>query len=319
MQEIKLNEVDDMNFNTLRYVVAVAKERSFTKAAKSLYVSQPTLSQNIQALETQLGTPLFDRKSYPIMPTYAGKMYIEFAQQVLFSESQINRKINNTISNPRMRIRIGISPSKSALIMPELIYSILEEFPDCIISLEDGKDEHGLFAMLENNEIDVMIGSPVHNNVRYKSQFIANELLLLAIPKAFDFPGKAEAQVQKGYPRIRMNQLKELPFIILPLSTFLGETLRLLCEKEAFSPRYSIECSNVQTSYHLAKQGLGIALITELMAVKNPFNDDLDYYALQSGTPQQEVAIITNGDGIMTHPVQRFIELFREGFQHSIK
>ncbi len=58
MQEIKLNEVDDMNFNTLRYVVAVAKERSFTKAAKSLYVSQPTLSQNIQTFETQLGTPL---------------------------------------------------------------------------------------------------------------------------------------------------------------------------------------------------------------------------------------------------------------------
>ncbi len=75
----------------------------------------------------------------------------------------------------------------------------------------------------------------------------------------------------------------------------------------------------MQTSYHLAKQGLGIALITELMAVKNPFNGDLDYYALQSGTPQQEVAIITNGDGIMTHPVQRFIELCREGFQHSIK
>ncbi len=66
-----------------------------------------------------------------------------------------------------------------------------------------------------------------------------------AIPKAFDFPGKAEALVQKGYPRIRMNQLKELPFIILPLSTFLGETLRLLCEKEAFFLPAIL--SNVQT------------------------------------------------------------------------
>lgn len=307
-----------MNFNTLRYVVAVAKERNFTKAARSLYVSQPTLSQNIQALESQLGTPLFDRKSYPIMPTYAGKLYVEFAQQVLFSESQINRKISNTISNPRMRIRIGISPSKSVLIMPELIHSILEEFPDCIISLEDNKDEHGLFEMLENNEIDVMIGSPVHNTIKYKSQSITNELLVLAVPKAFDFPGKTDAQVQKGFRRIRMNQLKEFPFIILPLSTFLGETLRLLCEKEEFSPGYSIECSNVQTSYNMAKQGLGIALVTELMAAKNPFNDDLDYFALQSGTPQQEVAIITNSDGIMTHPVQRFIELFKERFLDSI-
>ncbi|SCJ94733.1 Uncharacterised protein [uncultured Eubacterium sp.] len=68
----------------------------------------------------------------------------------------------------------------------------------------------------------------------------------------------------------------------------------------------------------MAKQGLGIALITELMAVKNTFRDDLDYYALQSGTPQQEIAVITNGDGIMTHPVQRFIELFKEHFLNSI-
>ena len=307
-----------MNFNTLRYVVAVAKERNFTKAARSLYVSQPTLSQNIQALESKLGTPLFDRKSYPVTPTYAGKLYIEFAQQVLFSESQINRKINSVISNPRIRIRICISPSKSVLIMPELIRSVLDEFPDCLISLEDNKDENGLYAMLENNEIDVMIGSPVHNTVKYKSQFIANERLVLAVPKSFDFPGKEEAPFHKGFHRIRMSQLKEFPFIILPISTFLGETLRLLCEKEEFSPGYSIECSNVQTSYNMAKQGLGIALITEFMAAKNPFRDELDYYALQSNTPQQEIAIITNSDGIMTKPVQRFIELFKERFLDSM-
>lgn len=303
-----------MNFNTLRYVVAVAKERNFTKAARSLYVSQPTLSQNIQALEARLGTPLFDRKSYPITPTYAGKLYIDFAQQVLLSESQINRKISNTVSNPRMRIRIGISPSKSVLIMPELLHSILEEFPDCIISLEDSKSENDLFALLENNEIDVMIGSPIRNNLKYKSQFITNELLILAIPKTFDFPGKADAPMQKGFRRIRLSQLKDFPFIILPISTFLGENLQMLCEKEEFSPYYSIECSNVQTSYNLAKQGLGIALITELMAVENSFDNELDYYALQSNIPQQEIAIITNSDGIMTHPAERFVELFKERF-----
>ncbi len=307
-----------MNFNTLRYVVAVAKERNFTKAARSLYVSQPTLSQNIQALEAKLGTPLFDRKSYPITPTYAGKLYIDFAQQVLLSESQINRKIGSVVSNPRMRIRIGISPSKSVLIMPELINSILKEFPDCIISLEDSKDENSLFAMLENNEIDVMIGSPHQNTIKYKSQFITNELLILAVPKSFDFPGKADAPIQKGFPRIRLSQLKDLPFIILPISTFLGENLQFLCEREDFFPRYSIECTNIQTSYNMAKCGLGIALITELMAVENSFPDVLDYYALQSNIPQQEIAIITSSDGIMTHPVERFIETFKEKYRNYL-
>ena len=115
-----------MNFNTLRYVVAVAKERNFTKAARSLYVSQPTLSQNIQALEAKLGTPLFDRKSYPITPTYAGKLYIDFAQQVLLSESQINRKIGSVVYNPRMRNRIGMYPCKSVLNMAEQINNNLK-------------------------------------------------------------------------------------------------------------------------------------------------------------------------------------------------
>lgn len=139
-----------MNFNTLRYVVAVAKERNFSKAAQSLYVSQPTLSQNIQALEARLGIQLFDRKKYPIMPTHAGKLYIEFAQQVLLSESQINRRITNIAANPRLRLRIGVPPSRSMILMPEIVHAIYLDYPDCLISLEDNKNERELLEMLEN-------------------------------------------------------------------------------------------------------------------------------------------------------------------------
>ena len=92
-----------MNFNTLRYVVAVAKERNFSKAAQSLYVSQPTLSQNIQALEARLGIQLFDRKKYPIMPTHAGKLYIEFAQQVLLSEPTYYEHRRKSTTSPSYR------------------------------------------------------------------------------------------------------------------------------------------------------------------------------------------------------------------------
>ena len=68
----------------------------------------------------------------------------------------------------------------------------------------------------------------------------------------------------------------------------------------------------------MAKCGLGIALITELMAVENSFPDVLDYYALQSNIPQQEIAIITSSDGIMTHPVERFIETFKEKYRNYL-
>lgn len=85
--------------------------------------------------------------------------------------------------------------------MPELINSILKEFPDCIISLEDSKDENSLFAMLENNEIDVMIGSPHQNTIKYKSQFITNELLILAVPKSFRFSRQSRTPLfKKDFP-----------------------------------------------------------------------------------------------------------------------
>lgn len=307
-----------MNFNTLRYVVAVAKEQNFSKAAQSLYVSQPTLSQNIQALEARLGTQLFDRKKYPIMPTDAGKLYIEFAQQVLLSESQVNRRITNIAANPRLRLRIGIPPSRSMIIMPEIIHAIYLDYPDCFISLEDSKNERELLEMLEKHEIDIMLGTPQHNVAKFQSQFVANERLVLAVPKSFDFPGKPEGECV-SLRKLRLAQLKDLPFIIMPRSTYLGSTLRILCEKEEFDPTYSVECTSVHTAYRMASQGIGIALTTELIMLKTPNHETLDFYILQHGSPTQEIAVITNSDGIITRPAQRLIELIMAFFANSMQ
>ena len=307
-----------MNFNTLRYVVAVAKEQNFSKAAQSLFVSQPTLSQNIQALEARLGTQLFDRKKYPIMPTDAGKLYVEFAQQVLLSESQVNRRITNIASNPRLHLRIGIPPSRSMIIMPEIIHAIYLDYPDCFISLEDSKNEPELLEMLEKHEIDIMLGTPQHNVAKFQSQFVANERLVLAVPKSFDFPGKPEGECV-GLRKLRLAQLKDLPFIIMPRSTYLGSTLRILCEKEEFDPTYSVACTNVHTAYRMASQGIGIALTTELTMLKTPNHETLDFYILQHGSPTQEIAVITNSDGIITRPAQRLIELIMAFFANSMQ
>lgn len=307
-----------MNFNTLRYVVAVAKERNFSKAAQSLYVSQPTLSQNIQALEARLGIQLFDRKKYPIMPTHAGKLYIEFAQQVLLSESQINRRITNIAANPRLRLRIGVPPSRSMILMPEIVHAIYLDYPDCLISLEDNKNERELLEMLEKHDIDIMLGTPTHNAVKFQSQFVANERLVLAVPKSFDFPGKP-GEESTGLRKLRLAQLKDLPFIIMPRSTYLGSTLRILCEKEEFDPTYSVECTDVHTAYHMASQGIGIALTTELIMLKTPSRETLDFYVLQHGSPTQEIAVITNSDGIITRPAQRLIELIMDFFAKNMR
>lgn len=305
-----------MNFNTLRYIVAVAQERNFTKAARSAYVSQPTLSQSIQNLEANLGTPLFDRKAYPITPTYAGKIYIEFAQQVLLSEAQVNRKISSIISNPRIHVRVGVSPHRSALILPDIACTIMAEFPNCMISIVDNFPEEKLYDMLENHDLDIMIGNSHTNIAKFSNQYITKEHLVLAVPKSFGVQGSVSSEKDGRYARIRLGQLRDFPFIILPGKTFLGSSLRVLCEKEEFVPLQNIECTNVQTSYSLAARGLGTALIPELMVLKAPRPESLDYFLLQHGTPVQEIYLLTNNGENLTAPAQRFIEVFQETYSN---
>lgn len=300
-----------MNFNTLRYVVAVAQERNFTKAARSVYVSQPTLSQSIQNLENNLGTQLFDRRTYPVTPTYAGKIYIEFAQQVLLSEARINQKIFNIISTPRIHVRIGVSPYRSALIMPDIVRSIMTEFPNCMISIEDSTPESNLYEMLGNHDLDIMIGNYHSNIAKFSNQYVTREHLVLAVPKAFHIQGAPPSEKDGKYARIRLGQLRDFPFVMLPNRTFLGASLQTLCEKEEFVPIQTIECNNVQTSYSLAACGVGTALVPELMVLKSPYPDSLDYFLLQQGTPVQEIYLVTNNGENLTTPAYRFIELFQ--------
>ena len=108
-----------MNFNTLRYVVAIAQERSFTLAAKRLHISQPSLSQSIKSLEERLGVILFDRTTIPLETTSAGKEYVEWAQQVLLSKPISIAIISDIRTSGQVQLRVGIPPHRSAFMLPQ--------------------------------------------------------------------------------------------------------------------------------------------------------------------------------------------------------
>jgi DNA-binding transcriptional LysR family regulator len=303
-----------MNFKTLRYVVTIAKEQSFSKAAKALFVSQPTLTQAIQDTEKKLGTQLFDRKKYPLSPTYAGKIFIEFAQQVLLSEALVNQKMVAIASEPREYLRIGISPHRSSFMMPDVVCDMMSKFPNCSIYIEDSTNETQLYKMLEAHNIDIMIGNPIQNNAKFTTQFIAREYLILAVPKEYNIKGLSISKNNSKFPAINLLQLKERPFIMMPTHTYLGESLRTLCDKEEFVPIHTIECSNVLTCFSMAEKGLGVALVPEFVTRFVHNSNRLDFFMSMHAAPWNDICIITNSGEAMTEPANYFIEIFRERY-----
>ena len=103
-----------MELRQLRYMLAVAEEKSFSQAAKKLYIAQPHLSQYIQKLETQLGVKLFDRSRTPLTLTLAGEQFAQKARQILRLNNNLLQQMKDYTEEKNGRLVLGISPVRSA-------------------------------------------------------------------------------------------------------------------------------------------------------------------------------------------------------------
>lgn len=161
-----------MNLNVLRYIIAVCEEKNMTKAARKLFVTQPSLSQSISSLEDYLGVKLFDRSKTPLETTLAGETFVNWARNILLSEKLMLQKISDISADRFRKLVIGVSPQASN----QLLASVLERFyaniSGCFIELKEYVPEN-LYSFLDKGDVDLLIGRPNHNELLYKCATIS--------------------------------------------------------------------------------------------------------------------------------------------------
>ncbi|MBN9350931.1 MAG: LysR family transcriptional regulator [Chitinophagaceae bacterium] len=142
-----------MNFNQLKYIVAVEKLRSFAKAADECGIAQSTLSKEIQRLEKEFGIMIFDRSRLPVTPTMKGEDLIKQAKIILEDHKQFVDIANKKDNLPKGKFRLGILPALAPYLVPLFVNSLSEKYPD----LQTGIIEMGIKEMaqsLQNEELD---------------------------------------------------------------------------------------------------------------------------------------------------------------------
>ena len=107
-----------MNIKHAQYMLPVMQEGSITAAAKKLYISQPSLSQMIKLVETNLGTPIFNRSTDPITLTYAGEKYIEAAKQILTINNNLQKEIDEITHEDHGCLQLGIPVQRAMQVLP---------------------------------------------------------------------------------------------------------------------------------------------------------------------------------------------------------
>ena len=157
-----------MNSKHAQYMLTVFQEGSITRAAKKLYVSQPSLSQMVKLVETNLGAPIFDRSTDPLTLTRAGKKYIEAAQKILTIDANLEREISQIRNQDHGTIRLGMPIQRGMQALPHTLAEFYEHYPHVQITLF----EHGSAAterLVLDGTVDIacITTVPKHDDLVY--------------------------------------------------------------------------------------------------------------------------------------------------------
>jgi len=246
-----------MELRHIRYFLAVAEERNFTRAAEKLGIAQPPLSQQIRALETEIGAPLFRRVPQGAELTEAGQTFLDKARTLVLQAEEAKRAAQRAARGEIGRLRLGFSGSAAFNpVVPAIIRTFRRTYPEIDLSLMEVNTLQ-LIEMLHEEEIDAAFIRPAQEDPPGLALCrFAEEPMLVAVPTAHPL-ARAGATT--------LSALAEESFVLYPRTVGLGlyEEVMTHCRAAGFEPRVAIDCEP-----ELAREAPQMASVINLVAAE---------------------------------------------------
>ena len=306
-----------------KYVYEVYKERSFTKAAQNLYISQPSLSARIKKIEEIIGEPLFDRSTTPLQLTEVGKVYIEAAEEITQIEQRVENYINDLAGLKTGNLAVGASTLFAAYVVPSLITQFNQKFPDVHIQLIEGNTAE-LEEMLGSNAQDFVIDNYHYDSILYNKELYCEENILLAVPKHFAVNEelgmyqlsykniKNKNYLNQKYPAVPLGRFADLPFIMLTQGNDTRTRGDRLCRNVGFKPNIVLEFNQQSTAYMASSTQLGATFISDILVSQLPTFENLVYYKLDGEEAKRKVFFYYKTHKYKTRVMEEFIRMMHE-------
>lgn len=313
-----------MNWNQLHYIVTTAQEKSITKAAKKLFISQPSLTLSIQNLEKELGVELFERSRGSLALTYAGKLYYDWAISTLNARERLGDRLSHISKGDSHLIRLGISPHRSSILLPVILPRFYEMFPASEIYLEE-KPTFQLRTLLEEEKLDLIIDVPHPDTLSFTNTFLADEHLILAVPSSFmesftQFSSEASVitlDSDAASPDVvPLRLFQDYPFFMMSDPQNLAALSRRIYESAGFMPQTRLVCNNIFTALNMVQKQLGIVIAPGICAHPDHALEGIRYFHMDPQMAGQmdvrQICLIHRKSLYLHEGLKALIDLFIE-------
>ncbi|MEX3761413.1 LysR family transcriptional regulator [Paraburkholderia phenoliruptrix] len=263
-----------MELRHLRYFVAVAEERNFTRAAQRLHIAQPPLSRQIQQLEESLGVQLFERNSRPLKLTETGKFFYSHAVQLLAQTHDLE-SMTRRVGNIERSLSVGFVGSTLYGMLPKIIRRFRDENKTVELSLHEMSTMDQIRA-LKDGRIDVGFGRIRHEDANIRRVILREEKMIVALPVGHP--------LSIAKPVLALRDVIQETLIIFPKAprpSYADQVLAAFQDR-ALTPRRIYEVRELQIALGLVAAGEGIAIVPS--SVYGLKRDDVSYKELDDPT-----------------------------------
>src|ERR1700746_1050609 len=287
-----------MEMHQLRYVVAVARARNFSRAAEQCHVSQPSLSQQIQKLEEELGERLFDRMKREVKLTAHGEAFLPRALKILEEVDLARREASDAHRLLRGRLIVGVLPTIAPYLLPAVLGDFAKRFPGVEIVVQE--ETTALLLKLANAcEIDFAVASRPIQDRRMEVKDLFSEELRLALPPRHPLTRKRT---------VRLADLEKEPFIVMKEGHCLGDQVLNFCERRDLKPTISFRSAQLETIQSLVRSGMGISLVPA-MAARSEGAGLPRYRSLVGPKPQRKIVAVWPRQRPVSRAADEFLKL----------
>jgi len=273
-----------MTITQLHYVLAIAEHKNFTKAAEKCFVTQPTLSTQIQKLEEELDILIFDRSKKPIELTDVGKKIVIQAKNIVNESDRIQDIVDQQKGFIGGEFKMGIIPTVMPTLLPMFLRTFVKKYPKVKLKIEELTTED-IITKIKDGHLDAAIVSTPLEIDTIKERVLFYEPFVAYIPNNHRLSGKK---------KIDVSDLEIDDMLLLEDGHCFRDGVINLCKafKKQTDDSFQLESGSIETLVKLSNEGLGMTLLPYLHTLD--LNEKLkeNLYQFNEPTPAREVSII---------------------------
>lgn len=300
-----------MDFKELQYVLSIAKNNSISKAAKELYISQPSLSKYLKNLEKNLDIKLFEREGNNFILTYAGERYIESAKKILRVKKELDNEFFDILKEKKGRINVACSIIRSPYLIPETVPKFKAKYPDVKINFIEETETKNLDELVESGDADIAIFNYSGNNELLGSQCLCQEEITLAVSKEHPLAGCGKIIKGCKYPWIDINRFKDDDFIINYQEQKSGEMAEIIFEKYNMKPNIALKTKSVIGAVRLAAYNFGVTFALETHVKHMNLEKKPVFFSIGDPKVTTKLFVVYRKDSYLPKYIQDYIEIVK--------